>query len=192
MASIQGIFQNLPEFEFGEYILRKLKVKDSKEIRELCSDRETMELLRAPTTKTIEDARNFIDMMNVYYTLRYRADWGIYDKSNNMCIGLFSIHNISFTDNRIDIGFMIGKKYRRQGIMNTIVNGMIQKLFDIYNIHMIIIITSIRNHGCIEFCKNLKVSQEVSIRDYFYNRISKRYENVKIMFIINENNQKMY
>lgn len=187
MTSLQAMFRNFPEFNFGRYLLRKPDISDCFDIERICGDEYTMEMIRAPIIKNDYDSENFINMINIYYTLKYRIDWIIYDKVDKRGIGLFSIHNISFIDDRVDIGFVLEEKYRRKGIMRFIVNSMIKELFENYNVHMIIMIVLDNNKECLMFCESLNIYQQICIKEYYYNKINRKYEDVQMISLINSN-----
>ena len=184
-SRILDMFYNYPELQYEDYILRRPGKSDINAICSICSDKFIGEITRIPTIGNRKEAKNLIDNFYAKYVIKQRVDFVIYSRTIKETVGLFSIHNISFVDDRCEIGFILDKKYRGIGIMQKVISGVKKSMFNEYGFHKIIITVSESNYACINMCSKIKFDEKIKMKDHFFNRISKNYEDTIVMSMIN-------
>lgn len=182
-----SLFEKYPIFQKGKYILRKPDKGDAEDIFNIFSDDYTMELIRAPKLTSKKEAVDFIDSLHEFFKRKERIDLVIWDEKEKKIIGLLAIHNISFIDLRVELGFILSKEYRGKGIMKYILEWIIELLFQKYNIYKVSLLVNIENESCINLCKKLDLKNEARLIGYFYNRITKEHEDVFVFTKFNKN-----
>lgn len=182
---ILDLFYNYPELQYEDYVLRQPGKSDLSAICSICSDDFVGEITRIPTINNRKEAKSLIDNFYAKYVIKQRVDFVIYSEKIKETVGLFSIHNISFADDRCEIGFILDKKYRGMGIMQKVIAGIKKSMFNQYGFHKIIITVSESNDSCIRMCNKIKFDEKVKMKDHFFNRISRKYEDTFVMSLIN-------
>lgn len=182
---VVDLFYKYPEIKCDDFILRQPGKNDLYAICSICSDGFTSEITRIPTINNKKEAKNLIDNFYAKYLIKQRVDFVIYSEKIKTVIGLFSIHNISFIDDRCEIGFILDKQYRGNGIMERIISGVRNSLFNEYGFHKIVITVSESNEACIKMCSRINVDEKIKMKDHFFNRISRNYEDTIVMSMIN-------
>ena len=69
--------------------------------------------------------------------------------------------------------------------MQKVISGVKKSMFNEYGFHKIIITVSESNYACINMCSKIKFDEKIKMKDHFFNRISKNYEDTIVMSMIN-------
>jgi ribosomal-protein-alanine N-acetyltransferase len=118
-----------PTLTTERLILRQLLESDVQEIFLLRSDPIINKYLDRQPSKTLEDALNFIRIINVNIKNSELPYWAITQKNNEKLIGTICLFDFSEELNRCEIGYELLTDYQGQGIMNEAIKKIIEYSF---------------------------------------------------------------
>lgn len=183
-----NLFEKYPVFHKEKYILRKPDKGDIEDIIDIFKDDYTMELIRAPKISTKKEALNFVESLHEFFKRKERIDMVIWDDEEKKVVGQLAIHNISFVDSRVELGFILREEYRGKGIMAYILEWVIDLLFTQYHIYKVSLLVNLNNVSCINLCQKLMLKKEAVLTGYFFNRMTNKHEDVVVFSQINKIN----
>ncbi|MBI2042973.1 GNAT family N-acetyltransferase [Candidatus Pacearchaeota archaeon] len=95
-------------------------MKDAKDIAENANDKEIGNFTTVPYPYSIKNAGEFIKkkILDKKKKPRETYAFGITIKDKNKIIGVIGLANIDKNNKKAEIGYWIGKKYRKQGIVS--------------------------------------------------------------------------
>lgn len=98
-------FTPFPNLTTEHFTLRQLTIADENEIFAIRSDESVAKYLDRPITKSIEEARQFIDKISNSISKNESIYWVITFKNDSKLIGSICLWNISWEESRAEIGF---------------------------------------------------------------------------------------
>ena len=113
----QPNFTPFPVLATERLTLRGLTSADENEIFAIRSDEKMAEFLDRPICKTLNEAREFIQMINKGIEQGESLYWAITFKDDTKLIGTICIWQISITESKAEIGFELLPAYQGKGIM---------------------------------------------------------------------------
>ncbi len=134
---VQLKFTPFPDISTERLSLRQLKIEDEIEIFMLRSDKRILKYLDLPITKSIDDARKFIEKINNGIFNNEWMYWGITIKSESKLIGTICLWNISKETFKADIGFVLHPDFQGIGIMQEALVKVVKYGFEIMELNCI-------------------------------------------------------
>lgn len=86
-------------------------------------------------THTADDYRNFIRFTRDEFANESSYHFGIFD--DGCFIGGFSINKFNRNDNKVELGYWLGKRHQKQGIITRTVEAVTDFLFKKWDVHRI-------------------------------------------------------
>ena len=123
-------FTPFPILKTERLTLRQLVVNDEQEIFTLRSDREINKYLDRQLSKTIEDARNFINKVNESINKNDSLYWAITLSDKNKLIGTICLFGFSDDNCKCEIGYELLRNFQGQGIMKEAMEKVIAYAFN--------------------------------------------------------------
>jgi [ribosomal protein S5]-alanine N-acetyltransferase len=130
-------FAAFPILRTERLTLRQLVINDEQEIFTLRSDSEINKYLDRQVSKTIEDARNFINMVNENINKNDSLYWAITLSDNNKLVGTICLFNFSDENDKCEIGYELLTKFQGRGIMKEAVEKVIDYAFNTIKVQKI-------------------------------------------------------
>ena len=111
-------FSPFPEIQTHRLLLRRMVLADAPEVQALRSDKAVMKFIDRPLTKTTEDAKAWIQLVDDALNNNNGIAWAITltDEPNKL-IGNISFWRIIKQHYRAEIGYMLSAAHWRTGIM---------------------------------------------------------------------------
>lgn len=109
--------------------LRQLVINDGQEIFTLRSDSEVNKYLDRKKASTIEDARDFIKIINENIDKDDSLYWAITLKDKNKLVGTICLFSFSNENDKCEIGYELLPNFQKQGIMHEAVEKVIDYAF---------------------------------------------------------------
>lgn len=147
----EGIFSTFPILNTAKLTLRQLALKDEEEIFLLRSDSVINKYLNRQTSKTIDDARQFINNIikgNALY-------WAITLSHKDKLIGTICLYGFSNVHDKCEIGYELLPSFQRQGIMQEALEKVIDYAFHVIRIKKIEAFLHKDNQKSIKLLENL-------------------------------------
>ena len=122
-------FTPFPILTTERLTLRQLHINDEQEIFTLRSDSEINKYLGRQLSKTIDDARNFINKINENINKNVSLYWAITLGDENKVVGTVCLFSFSDENDNCEIGYELLTKYQGKGIMKEAVEKVIGYAF---------------------------------------------------------------
>ena len=116
--------------ETNRLVLRKLRQNDAKQMfANWASDSETTKYLTWPPYTSLEQVETFLAKKESRYNETDVYEWGIVLKEKAELIGSISVVNSYPRVKTLEIGYVIGRNYWKQGYMTEALKKVIDYLF---------------------------------------------------------------
>ena len=123
-------FCPFPDIETERLLLRQAGIKDDNEIYQLKSDDAVLKYIKTPKCASIEDARAFINKINLGITSNKWIFWGITAKETDRIMGTICLWNIDTERLKAEVGYDLLPCYQGKGIMNEAMAAVIKYGFN--------------------------------------------------------------
>lgn len=130
-------FAPFPVLTTERLTLRQLVIGDEQEVFILRSDREINKYLDRQPSSTIEDARNFINIVNENIHKNDSLYWAITLGNGNILVGTICLFSFSDENSRCEIGYELLTTFQGQGIMKEAVEKVINYAFSAIKVKQI-------------------------------------------------------
>lgn len=130
-------FTPFPILTTERLTLRQLVFNDEQEILALRSNSEINKYLDRPPSKTIDDARSFINKVNENITKNVSLYWAIDLGDRNILVGTICLFGFSDEHRKCEIGYELLTNFQRQGIMKEAAEKVIDYAFSIIKVQTI-------------------------------------------------------
>ena len=127
---INRSFAPFPILATQRLILRQLIIDDEQEIFSLRSDREINKYLDRQVSKTVDDARNFINMVNENIHKNDSIYWAITFSDRKLLVGTICLFGFSDENSSCEIGYELLTNFQGQGIMKEAAEKVIDYAFN--------------------------------------------------------------
>ncbi len=123
-------FTPFPRLTTKRLLLRKLTIKDAKEILILRSDKQVNKFLDRPKSGNITDAEKFIEKINSGINNNQSVYWAITLKTSDTLIGTICLWNISIEKSMAEIGYELHPDFQGKGLMQEAITKIIDYGFN--------------------------------------------------------------
>jgi len=130
-------FTPFPILTTERLILRQLVTNDDQAIFMLRSDKEVNRFLNRKLAHNLDEARQFINVVNGNIDTNSSVYWGITFRENNELIGTICLYEFSGEDLKCEIGFELLTTFQGQGLMNEAVAEVIHFAFHSIGVQII-------------------------------------------------------
>jgi ribosomal-protein-alanine N-acetyltransferase len=130
-------FTPFPILTTERLTLRQLVIHDEQQIFILRSDREINKFLDRQISKTIDDAREFINMVNENINKKDSLYWAITLRKKNILVGTICLFGFSDENNKCEIGYELLTNFQGQGIMREATQQVIDYAFNTIKVQQI-------------------------------------------------------
>jgi ribosomal-protein-alanine N-acetyltransferase len=135
---LQPNFHPFPQIETDRLLLRKLKNEDADEIFELRSDENVMKYIGKDPITSINEAIEFIQLVNNSLITNFGISWAITLKENpKKLIGTIGHWRLIKEHYRSEVGYMLSPQFWKKGIMKEALIKVIDYGFNEMKLHSI-------------------------------------------------------
>ena len=127
-------FTSFPTIETERLILRQLDIKDVNDIFDLRTDQEVSKFLERRTINTIEQAEQFINIMNNGIKESKWIFWAIELKNESKLVGTICLWGFSEENPKAEIGYELMPYYQGKGLMQEAIESVIKYGFTALNL----------------------------------------------------------
>ncbi len=135
------------ELKTERLFLRKLKESDWKAIFFLRSDKTVNQFVERSSSKSEEEANEFISKINTGIDKKNSFYWAITENGADQMIGSICLWNFSENQKKAEVGFDLNPKFQKKGIMNEALKCIIQFGFETLNLDLLEAYTHIDNQN---------------------------------------------
>jgi [ribosomal protein S5]-alanine N-acetyltransferase len=130
-------FTPFPILKTVRLTLRQLAINDEQDIFTLRSDSEINKYLDRQISRTIDDARNFINKVNENIKLNDSLYWAITLNDKNRLFGTICLFGFSIEHDNCEIGYELLPNFQGQGIMKEAAEKVIDYAFNTIKVQKI-------------------------------------------------------
>jgi ribosomal-protein-alanine N-acetyltransferase len=135
---LQPNFYPFPQIETERLLLRKLKNEDADEIFNLRSDENVMKYIGKDPITSINEAMDFIQLVNNSLSTNFGITWAITLKENpGKLIGTIGHWRLMKEHYRAEVGYMLSPQFWKKGIMKEALIKVIDYGFNEMKLHSI-------------------------------------------------------
>ena len=130
-------FTPFPELTTERLLLRQINAKDANEVFLLRSDEQVMKYIDRPKAKNIDEALDFIKMIETITANNEAIQWGITFKDNPKLLGYIGFWQMQKENFRAEIGYALLPDCHKKGIADEALKAAIDYGFNTMNLHSI-------------------------------------------------------
>lgn len=123
-------FTPFPNLSTERLNLRKMNDEDKNEIFALRSNENVSKYIDRPIAKSVDEALQYIEMINEGINRNDWILWAITEKDNDRLIGTICIWNFSKEEAKGEVGYELSPKYQGKGIMQEAITAVTKYGFD--------------------------------------------------------------
>lgn len=121
----------LPDYAFGDYLLREVNIKDYKDMFEYGSNPEVTRYLNwGPFILPVEAKKSIKSIFLPRLKKGLPIGYAIVDKIRSKMIGTIDFHTFNQEDQSVEIGYALHEDYWNQGIMSHALKYLIDLAFN--------------------------------------------------------------
>lgn len=161
-------FSPFPNLYTNRLRLRQMQIDDKEAIFALRSDKNVSEFIDRPMATSIDDALEYIKMINDGIEQNKWILWAITYKDSDDLIGTICLWNFSMEQSKGEIGYELSPTFQGKGIMQEAIRAVLEFGFEDLNLQYIKGIVNEKNEKSIQlleknqFVKSEKIDQEKS------------------------------
>lgn len=176
MSYILKAFDEFPSMNIGKYSLRQINIGDCSDIFEIYSDSENIVYEGIKTINTFDEAAQYINTIINGFNKKIFIRWCIESQETKKVIGLIALHHIDSENSKVQIGYILNKKYWKMGIMHTCIKEIINYLINELQVRRIEAMIDPRNISSINLVKKLGFFKEDLLPGCAYNPMTNKHE----------------
>jgi ribosomal-protein-alanine N-acetyltransferase len=164
----EDYFRNFPVLETERLILRKIELKDAKDIQAIRSNPQVMTFMDSHAHETVEDSENFIAEGLEIFGSKKGLFWGLVEKASGKFIGDFAFWKIDRKNCRAEIGYTLRPEFWGKGYMKEAMSRILDFGFRKLNLHSIEANINPKNVNSRGLLLKMGFRKEAYFRENFY------------------------
>ncbi|MDF5726492.1 MAG: GNAT family protein [Rhizonema sp. PD38] len=162
--NVSTVFNNFPQLETKNLILRETKLIDAPDIFQVFADVMVTKYHDLETVTSLEQVKSLIERRAERFNNKQGIRWGIARKEDNIIIGScgYSIKNRF----QVEIGYELARAHWRKGIMTEALMAIINWGFHELNFHRIEAMVMLGNTASMKLLGSFGFVEEGLLRDY--------------------------
>lgn len=167
---IQEIFRSVPLLETPRLRLRRLRMRDAKDLFAWTSDREVARYVLWEAHQSLRDTRAYLRYMHGLYRRAMPSSWGIELKETGQVIGTIGIM-AWFPDCRsVEVGYSLGRAWWHRGYAPEALGRLMNLLFREGGINRIEAQCDVRNPASARVMEKCGMRLEGILRQRVFNK----------------------
>ena len=163
-------FSPFPSLSTKRLDLRRISDQDEEEIFFLRSDKEILQFLDRNPAKSIDEARQWIRMINDGTDNNQYITWAMALKSDPKLIGTIAFWNVQKEHYRAEIGYALVSEFQGKGLMQEAMTIVLDYGFNTMKLHSVEANVNPANKRSIRLLeKNGFVREAYHRENYYYN-----------------------
>jgi ribosomal-protein-alanine N-acetyltransferase len=167
---LDELFQRLPRIETKRLVLEPLQMAHADALFEVFSDPAVTSASNDTPHASVEVTKAHIEGVLKRHEARTGISWVLILKDEDSAVGQVAVHSISWGNRRTDLGFDLGSRLWRRGLMSEALRATIQFCFARLRFIKLCAQNTTGNDGCHALLLSLGFRQEaVLARHGFWN-----------------------
>lgn len=182
--SIEQLFKTFPQIDCGAYRLRELQDKDIDGVYALYADESSLKYQAGIPYTSREEAVEAVENYKKGYESGYFIRWCVASKATDEFMGLLACHHIDYRDNNAQLGYMLDKRFRGEGVMTKTLSTLIDYLFNEIGLERLELSIHPENQASIALGERLGFETEGLRKHCAWNPAAKQYEDRLLMGLV--------
>lgn len=161
-------FNPFPLLVTDRLVLRQVSNNDVNEIFFLRADEAVMRHIRRPLARSVEDAIQFIQIINTGLANNESINWAITLKNHPKFIGNICLWRIQKENYRAEVGYMLHTTWHGKGIMQEALAAVLGYGFKTMKLHSIEAIVNPENEPSIKLLERNGFVREAYFKENFF------------------------
>jgi ribosomal-protein-alanine N-acetyltransferase len=181
MNKIDSVFNEFPKLETERFILREVVESDYAAIYDIYCDEDAVKYQQIKAMSTIEQAKKSVEFFINGFKNKKFIRWCITLKENSEVVGLITLHDFDAWNSKVEIGYMLNKKYWRQNVMSEAAIKVIHYAFEVIELNRVEALVDPENIASNKLNVKLGFAKEGLKKEAAYNKRTEKYED-RLMF----------
>ena len=182
-----GMF-SMPTLETKRLILRRINIRDAKDIFEYSKDKEVARHVLWSAQKDISEAKDYCRFMAKRYRNDQPSSWGIIDKATNRLVGTIGYMDYNEDNATVEVGYSLARWLWNGGYMTEALTRVIEYTFEAMDVNRIEAQHELENPSSGRVMEKCGMRKEGELRQRLYNK--GRYVDVALYAILKEDYDK--
>lgn len=161
-------FSPFPSLSTKRLDLRRISDEDEEEIFFLRSDKEMLQFLDRDPAKSIEEARQWMRMINDGIDNDQYITWAMALKNDPKLVGTIAFWNVQREHYRAEIGYALHSKFQGKGLMQEAMTTVLDYGFNTMNLHSVEANVNPHNRRSIQLLEKNGFVREAYHRENYY------------------------
>lgn len=163
-------FNPFPDISTERLSLRRMTGDDAEEIFFLRSDKQMLQYLDRDPARSVDEALNWIKMINEGIDNDQYIAWGIALKNEPRLIGTITFWNVKKEHYRAELGYLLHTGYQGKGLMREAAVAVLDFGFNIMKLHSVEANVNPANQASINLLERSNFVREAYFKEnYYYN-----------------------
>ena len=181
-------FSRLPDLETPRLLLRRMRMRDARDIYDWSSDRQVARYVLWEPHQSLGESRAYIRAMRACYRRGVPSSWAIEMKSLGKVIGTIGFMWVSRENRSAEVGYSLSRSYWGQGLMTEALSRVLRASFEELKLNRVEAQYDVRNPASGRVMEKCGMKQEGVLRNRIYNK--GEYVDVAVCAILAEEYQK--
>jgi len=164
-----GLF-SMPTLETDRLILRRIAMRDAKDIFAYSSDPEVARHVLWSAQKHISEAKEYIRFMNRRYRNDQPSSWGIIDKRTDALVGTIGYMDYNEDNASVEVGYSLARSLWNGGYMTEALSRVIEYTFEAMDVNRIEAQHELDNPSSGRVMEKCGMIKEGVLRQRLYNK----------------------
>ena len=164
-----GLFA-MPTLETDRLVLRRIAMRDAKDIFAYSSDPEVARHVLWSAQKHISEAKEYIRFMNRRYRNDQPSSWGIIDKRTDTLVGTIGYMDYSEDNASVEVGYSLARSMWNGGYMTEALSRVIRYTFEAMDVNRIEAQHELDNPSSGRVMEKCGMVKEGVLRQRLYNK----------------------
>ncbi len=165
MNTLKFPFEIFPELKTSRLLLRNLNRKDYEMMFFLRSDKTVNAFIKRVGAKKLEDAIDFVKMIQKGFENGDNINWAICKKEDNKMIGSICLWSFSDDLKTAEVGYSLHPDYQNLGIMSEAMESVIEFGFNTLPFDHIVAYTHHANQSSLKLLEKNGFNLEKEVKD---------------------------
>ena len=161
-------FNPFPQLTTERLVLTQMSIDDANEMFFLRSDESVMKYIDRPRAKSVEEAVQFIQMINTGLANNEYINWAITLKNDPRLIGNVCFWRIQKEHYRAEIGYTLHPDWHGKGIMQEAIIAVLDYGFKIMGLHSVEANVNPENIASIKSLERTGFVREAYFKENYY------------------------
>lgn len=133
----QEYFTRLPEITTPRLLLRRMSLRDAKDLYAYSQDPEVARHVLWSAHRSIWDTKAYIRYVLQQYRLGEPSSWCIVDRETLRAVGTIGFMSFSAENSTVEVGYSLARSHWNRGLMTEALEAVLREVFTVLKLHRV-------------------------------------------------------